>query len=175
MYTFSTDIPSKRDIAIILITTNGGNLRDLEDYQNKQVFRWQSTLASNAVTNAQPQNGDMRAPQSQGQQHLQQQNIKQSNRGYPPHRQEDVQPHTPYRQPPKRPYHNQQGRPGNEGNNIPYPRNSAQPNQGNWGHGAPSYQGNGDRIQYEGNQYGRGYTSNPPSIQRGTTQCIWLS
>lgn len=96
-------------------------LRDLEDYQNKQVFLWQSTLAISDVANPQPQtaadyNGDARTLHPQGQQYHQQQDIKQPNRGYPPYRQEDRQPYTPRRQPPRRPQNVQQGHHDYDGN-----------------------------------------------------------
>lgn len=143
--------------------------RDFEDYQNKQVFRWQSTLASNTATNSQPQtgtamNGHMAVSQPQGQLYSQQQNNKQFNRGYPPHRQDDALPHTPYRQLPKKSQYNQQRRPSNEG------RNGPPPNQGNWGYGASTYQDNGYRAQYEGDHYDRSYPSNPPPQYRGGQQ-----
>lgn len=138
-------------------------LRDFEDYQNKQVFRWQSTLLVNEVANSQPQtmasgNGDTRILQPQGRQHQQQQYTKQPNKGHPPYRQED-------KQPPRMPYYGQQGRSGNEGTYTRYPQYGPPPHQGNWGYGVPSHRGNGNRAHYEGDQYDRGYRSNPPNVE----------
>lgn len=65
-------------------------LRDLEDYQNKRVYRWQSTLENNNTVNSQTgttnnQNEDTRTTHPQERQNHQQQDRGPPNGRHPPY------------------------------------------------------------------------------------------
>lgn len=101
--------------------------RDFEDYQNKRVFRWQSTLAATTTASIPPQTttgstSDMRPSQPQGQQQQQQPRTKPTNGGQIPHRQDDKQPYTPRRQPLRKPYFDQHQRSNYGVSNAQNPR-----------------------------------------------------
>lgn len=148
--------------------------RDLEDYQKKQVFRWQSTLANRSTVNPQEQtttdrNGGNKTPIPQNQQHRPQYDTKQPVKGYPPYYQEVRQSNTPYGQPPRRPDYEQEYR-GYNGNDDRYQQYGPPPEYDNRGYGGSQYHRNNNRAQPRRNQYGKGFPPNRTPYRRGGQQ-----
>lgn len=143
--------------------------RDLDDYQNKRVYRWQATLENNVANNSQidntgDQNVGARAPYPPNQQ---QQDGRPPNRGHPPHQYEDKQPYTPLQQPLRRAQMDYDTHQGLNGRRYDNSYQGPPTNQGNWGYGAPHHRGNGFKPYYGGNQYGRGHQSYHTPNRRG--------